>query len=92
MFIETRKIKTEFTRSSKNGKSHAYSRYKRVVVLQCDSCNTLFQRPQGSIDPKRISNEFLHVCTACNQKKFAQKVGVENRNFWNQSVDSDQKI
>ena len=32
--------------------------------------------------------------TAANeyQKKFAQKVGVENRNFWNQSVDSDEKI
>jgi hypothetical protein len=92
MFIETRKIKTEYTRYSKNGKSHAYSRYKNVVVLKCDVCNTLFERDQGLMDRRRVSNDYRHVCSACNPKKFAQMVGVENRFFWNQSVDSDQII
>jgi len=92
MLIEIRKIKTKYTRASKAGKSHAYSRYKTVLLLKCDSCYTLFERDQGLMDPKRINNEFQHVCSNCNQKQFAQKIGVENRKFWSQSVDSDKKI
>jgi len=92
MFIETRRINTEYTRKSKTGKSHAYTRYKTLIVLKCDSCNTIFERAQGNMDPNRISNEFFHVCPNCNPKRFAQKIGVESRNFWNQSIDSDRKI
>jgi hypothetical protein len=92
MFIKIRKVKTEYTRKSKIGKSHIYSRYKTVIVFKCDSCNVMFERDSGHIDPKRINNEVTHVCKNCNQKQFAQKIGVENRNFWNQSVDSDKKI
>jgi hypothetical protein len=92
MLVETRKIKVEYTRVSKNKKSHTYSRYKTVVVLKCDACNTLFERDKGSMDRKRISNEYQHVCTGCNSKQFAQKVGVGNRNFWNIPAGSDAKI
>ena len=89
MIIGTKKIKTEYTRKSKTGKLHSYSRYKNIVVLKCDSCNIIFEREQGKMNPKRIRSEFLHVCTNCNQKQFAQKVGVSSRKFWNTLADSD---
>jgi rubredoxin len=92
MLMEIRKIKTEYTRASKNKKSHAYTRYKTVLVIRCDSCGTLFEREQGSMDRKRATNNFQHVCPNCNPKKFAQKVGVVNRNFWNIPADSDVDI
>jgi hypothetical protein len=92
MLIETLKVKIEYTRTSKYKKSHAYTRYRTVVVLKCDSCNTVFEREQGSMDRKRISNDYQHVCSGCNPKQFAQKAGVENRKFWNTPADSDTKI
>lgn len=92
MLVETRKIKTEYIRMSKNKKSHAYTRYKTICILRCDSCNTIFEREQGSMDRKRATNNYQHVCSGCNPKKFAQKVGVASRNFWNTPADSDVKI
>ena len=89
MIIKTRKIKTEHTRRSKSGKLHTYSKHKTVVVIKCDGCDAVFERDQGLMDPKRISNEFLHVCASCNQKQFAQKAGVSSRKFWNIPADSD---
>lgn len=89
MIIKTLKVKTEYTRKSKSGKLHTYNRNKTIVVLKCDSCNAIFEREQGVMDPKRISNEFLHVCKECNQKQFAQKAGVSSRKFWNTLADSD---
>ena len=31
------------------------------------------------MDPKRISNNYLHVCENCDAKTFAQKKGVVKR-------------
>jgi hypothetical protein len=92
VIIETRKIKTKYTRLSKTGVSHTYYRNKTLVVLRCDACGTVFERDQGSMNKGRISNQFHHVCSNCNQKAFAQRVGVENRKFWNTPVDSDTEI
>ena len=92
MLITTRKVKTKHTRLSKNKKSHTYTRYKIVAVFECDSCKSLFERDQGSMDKKRISGNFLHVCSNCNQKQFAQQAGVKSRKFWNIPADSDTDI
>ena len=92
MFIETKKIKTQYTKVSKLKNAHSYSRTKTVAVLQCDNCQSLFEREQGNMDPRRISDHFYHVCANCNPKQFAQKKGVERRQLWNISVDSDLKI
>ena len=92
MFIETKKIKTQYTKVSKLKNAHSYSRTKTVAVLQCDCCQSLFERDQGSMDYRRISDRFYHVCADCNPKQFAQKKGVERRQLWNISVDSDLKI
>jgi hypothetical protein len=92
MFVQTKKIVTNYTRTSKLKKSHAYTRIKTVVVFQCDSCKSLFERDQGKMDKQRISNHYFHVCASCNPKQFAQKKGVENRRVWGLSADSDQRI
>jgi len=92
MLIEIKKVTTTHTRNSKLKNAHPYSRVKTVAVLQCDSCESLFERDQGQMNHRRVSKEHFHVCTNCNPKQFAQKKGVERRQLWNTSVDSDLKI
>jgi hypothetical protein len=92
MFIETKKIETKYTRSSKLKKSHAYTRTKTLVIFRCDSCQSLFEREQGKMDKQRISNHYFHVCANCNPKQFAQMKGVEQRKIWSLSADSDRNI
>lgn len=92
MFVEIQKIKTEYNRLSKHGRSHTYCRYRTVAILLCDACQRIFQRDLGKTDKKRLSNRYQHVCDSCDQKKFAQNIGVEGRRFWNISADSDINI
>lgn len=89
MLIKIRKVTTSYTRNSKCGKSHVYTRTKTVVVMQCDNCSSIFEREQGKMNSKRISTEYYHVCNNCNTKQFAQQRGVERRKMWNLSADSD---
>ena len=92
MFIETIKINSTYSRTSKLGITHTYLRTKTIVVFVCDNCTNKFDRNLGKMDYRRISNNYFHVCSKCNQKQFAQKKGVERRQFWDTSVDSDVKI
>ena len=92
MFVEIQKIQTEYTRLSKLSRSHTYVRYRTVAILRCDACQLTFERNLGNTNRQRLSNRYRHVCADCDQKKFAQKIGVENRNFWNISVDADLDI
>lgn len=92
MFLETKKIAVQYSRKSSLGVEHAYSRTRTVAVLKCDGCSSIFERPQGKMDHRRISEEYQHVCSKCNPKQFAQARGVENRRLWNLPVDSDLKI
>ena len=88
MLIRTEYVITEFQRSSKTGQLHSYSRKKTVLVFACDNCNSEFCRERGSMSPERMSNNYYHVCTDCNIKKFAQEKSVEKRLFWNLPVSS----
>lgn len=88
MFIEEFKVKARHKRNSKCGKSHEYTRIKTFLKLQCDNCGSLFNRTKGSMDPKRLNNTYFHVCSACDNKKFAQKKGVEQKQKWNYSASS----
>jgi len=92
MFIETKKINSEYTRISKLGIKHTYSRTKTIAAFTCDNCNKLFYRNLGNMDYRRMSNGYYHVCTDCNPKKFAQTKSVERRQIWNLPVNSDIKI
>jgi hypothetical protein len=89
MLIQTKKISTEYNRPSKLKNSHAYTRTKTILVIQCDSCQSIFERDQGSMSKRRASNDYYHVCSNCNPKQFAQKRGVERRQIWKLSADSD---
>ena len=89
MIVETKSVTTEYTRISKLKKSHAYTRTKTVVVISCDSCQSLFERDVGTMDPRRLDNGYYHVCSNCNPKRFAQSKGVERRKFWDMPIDSD---
>jgi len=88
MLIATEFRQTQHVRTSKQGRHHTYSRKKTVVVLKCDCCAVIFERDKGSMDPKRLTNNFYHVCGSCDAKKFAQSKGVESRNVWSMPVSS----
>lgn len=92
MFIREYIIKKLHTRISKTGKRHAYYRDSKVVILRCDCCNKEFERARGSMDPKRLNNNYFHVCESCDAKRFAQKKGVERKQVWNLPASSDLPI
>jgi len=92
MFIREYTQKTKHERTSKLGKVHEYFREVTMVILRCDCCDKEFERPRGSMDPKRLNNNYFHVCSNCDAKKFAQKKGVERKQVWNMSASSDLPI
>ena len=90
MFMEEFKKKSRHVRTSKTGVKHQYVRSKTFARLRCDCCNTKFVRPRGNMDPKRLSNNYFHVCRDCDSKRFAQKLGVDQKQKWNNlSASSD---
>lgn len=82
MYLTTESESTKFQRVSKKGIKHTYTRNKTVVVLQCDNCDVLFRRDLQKMNRKRLSNNYFHVCSACDAKKFAQRKGVEQKKIW----------
>jgi hypothetical protein len=79
---------TEHVRTSKLGKEHRYKRNKTVLQFRCDNCDVLFVRDRADVDPKRISNSYFHVCSECDAKRFAQRMGVAKRKIWDMPVSS----
>ena len=41
------------------------------------------------MDPKRLSNNYFHVCSCCDAKRFAQKTGVKRKQVWNLKASSN---
>lgn len=41
------------------------------------------------MDPKRLNNNYFHVCENCDAKRFAQKKGVERKQVWNLHASSN---
>jgi NAD-dependent SIR2 family protein deacetylase len=92
MYLGKTQKKTKHIRKSKSGIEHAYHRHKTLILLHCDNCDAEFTRERGSMDPKRLSNSYFHVCKNCDSKKFAQKMGVTKKQVWNMSASSDLPI
>ena len=92
MFIKEYTLNKRHMRTSKLGTVHCYYRDLNMVILRCDNCNNEFERSRGSMDPKRISNNYFHVCNNCDSKTFAQKKGVEKKQIWNIPASSDLDI
>ena len=88
MFLTQTQVTTTHTRQSKHGQTHTYSRKKTILVFRCDNCRTEFTRDKGSMDPKRVNNNFYHVCSSCDVKKFAQRKGLESKHIWDMPVSS----
>ena len=92
MFIREYTLKKTYERCSKLGKKHRYYRNVTMVVMRCDNCNTEFERARGNMDPKRISNNYFHVCENCDAKVFAQKMGVTRKQIWDMPASSNLDI
>jgi predicted nucleic-acid-binding Zn-ribbon protein len=92
MFLE-KIVKQHLTeRISKLGTKHTCVRHKTYYRFKCDNCSSQFEREKGSIALKRISNDYKHVCGACDPKRFAQKQGVRQRKILDMNVSSDTPI
>lgn len=87
-FTET----TLHKRTSKTGLEHEYYRTKTLLQLRCDNCDREFTRSRGSMDPKRLSNNYFHVCDNCDSKRFAQKTGVQKKKIWELKASSNLPI
>ena len=88
MFTGTRIEKTQHTRKSKLGIEHEYARERTYALFRCDSCDTEFSREKGKMDPKRLSNNYFHVCSNCDAKRFAQKRGIQKKQVWDLPASS----
>lgn len=82
MFLTTRRQRTEYVRTSKLGKEHSYFKIKTIALFRCDNCDTEFERDIRHVDRKRLSNNYFHVCSNCDVKRFAQRKGVEQKKIW----------
>jgi hypothetical protein len=40
------------------------------------------------MDPKRLSNNYFHVCSNCDAKRFAQRKQVERKRVWDLPASS----
>ena len=89
MFLRKHRTKNAYTRVSKLGTSHEYYRYKTVAVLRCDNCDKEFNRDLKHMDAKRLSNNYFHVCSECDPKRFAQRKGVEQKKIWDMPASTD---
>ena len=92
MFLREYTLKKRHERISKLGKVHPYYRDVTMVILRCDNCDKEFERSRGKMDPKRLSNNYFHVCGNCDAKRFAQKKGVTRKQIWNMTASSDLDI
>ena len=92
MFVETLKTLKLYERQSKLGIYHTFHRKNTIFVFKCDSCGVSFVRKRSQVDPERASNNYKHVCSYCDTKKFAQKVGVKMRKIYKLDASSTKPI
>lgn len=88
MFLKEETEKYQHQRVSKLGKVHDYVREKTVAVFRCDNCGEIFRRDRAKMSPKRLNNNYFHVCVNCNAKKFAQRKGIEKKHIWDMPASS----
>jgi len=88
MLVETLKTMRLYTRESKLGVMHTFHRKNLIYVFKCDSCGSTFMRLKSKVDPDRASNNYKHVCSSCDSKKFAQQIGVKMRKVYQLDASS----
>lgn len=80
--MKTETYENQYIRRSKCGSEHTYKRKKTIAVFRCDNCDEEFTRDLKHVDRKRLSNNYFHVCSNCDAKRFAQRKGVEQKKIW----------
>ena len=88
MYLGEEKSEQLYTRVSKLGHTHQYTRTTTLILFVCDNCGEQFKRNRGSMNPKRLNNNYFHCCSKCDSKRFAQKKGVERRLIWDMPASS----
>lgn len=88
MYLGQEKQQKFYLRTSKLGLTHEYARQVTIVIFACDNCGNQFSRCRGTMDPKRLNNNYFHCCPECDSKRFAQKKGVERRLIWDMPASS----
>jgi hypothetical protein len=89
MYLRSFKELMSYLRPSKNGKTHEYKRHRTMLLFRCDNCDAEFTRLRSKMSPKRISNNYFHICELCDAKRFAQRKGVEKRKIWDMPAGTD---
>ena len=89
MFLKKETQQTQHVRLSKLGIQHEYIRKKTIAVFRCDNCDETFTRDLKHMDHKRLSNNYFHVCSSCDAKKFAQRKGVERKQIWDMPASTE---
>jgi uncharacterized OB-fold protein len=92
MFVETLKTIRLYERQSKLGTYHTFKRKNTLFVFKCDCCGVVYIRPRSKVDPERASNNYKHVCSYCDTKRYAQSVGVRMRNIYKMDASSTHKL
>ena len=92
MFIETLKTLRLYERQSKLGLYHTFHRKNTLFVFKCDSCGVTFLRTRAKVDIERASNNYKHVCSYCDTKKFAQRIGVKMRKIYQLDASSTKTL
>ena len=88
MFLKKEIRTLEYIRTSKLGMEHSYTRSKTVALFRCDNCNDTFERDLKQIDYRRLSNNYFHVCSNCDAKRFAKRKAVERKAIWDMPASS----
>jgi protein-arginine kinase activator protein McsA len=88
MFLKKENRTMEYVRTSKLGVEHSYTRSKTVALFRCDNCNDTFERDLKQIDYRRLSNNYFHVCSNCDAKRFAKRKAVERKAIWDMPASS----
>ena len=92
MFIESLKTMRLYDRQSKLGVYPTFHRKNTIYIFKCDCCGVTFLRARAKVDIERASNDYKHVCSYCDTKKFAQKVGVKMRKIYKLDASSTQRL
>jgi len=89
MFLKIETQINQYTRISKTGIEHSYTRSKTIATFHCDNCDGQFKRDLKKIDHKRLSNNYFHCCSNCDAKRFAQRKGVEQKKIWDMPASTE---
>ena len=88
MFLKKETRIIEYVRTSKLGVEHTYKRSKTVALFRCDNCDSNFERDLKHMDHRRLSNNYFHVCSNCDAKRFAKRKAVERKAIWDMPASS----